>query len=210
MSRVSPTGRAVCCAPPASFGRIVSTIAGLALAVLVAGCGERAPLYAPLAAGINHGYTDHAIAPDKYTVTYDAPPYHSQAVSKKERDNEVQRRVQLAYDMALWRAAELASRNGYVAFVTSDRTNTIALDRHDFSDLPEHPQCYTPTAIGVTNCAPFTPPDYLEGFVIIHAHVTFTATFEESATPGSLNADDTVTKLKSQYPDSEMIDQDIE
>jgi hypothetical protein len=210
MSRVSSTGRSARFAPSKSPGRIVSTIAGLVLAGLVAGCGERAPLYAPLAAGIDHGYSERALAPDKYTVAYDAPPYHSQAVSKKERDSEVQRRVQLAYDLALWRAAELASRNGYAAFVTSGRTNTIALERHDFSDLPEHPQCYSPTAVRVIDCAPFTPPDYLEGYVVIRAHVTFTATFEASATPESLNADATIAKLKALYPDSEMIDQDIE
>ena len=201
MSRVSRTGRSA---------RLAISIVGLALAGLVAGCGERAPLYAPLAAGIDHGYSDRALAPDKYAVAYDAPPFHSQAVSKKGRDSEVQRRVQLAYDMALWRAAELASRNGYPAFVTSDRTNTIALERHDYSDLPEHPQCYSPSTVGIINCGPFTPPDYLDGYVIIRAHVALTAQFETSATPGSLNADDTIAKLKAQYPDTEMVDQDIE
>lgn len=215
MSRVLPTGsqsRAAAWRPlgPTASRRSAAPLAALALAGLLGACAPRAPLYAPLAAGVDHGYTDRAITLTQYHVAYDAPPLRSVAVTKAARDQEVQRRVSLAYDMALWRAAELASGNGYPAFTIADRTNTVALVRHDYYDQAERPICYTRYAVSVIDCAPFTAPDYLTGYVVIDADVAFTVAFEKSVGPGSIDAGQTIAKMKARYPDAAMVDQDVE
>lgn len=188
--------------------RLASTLTLIACTWLAAGCSERAPLYAPLEAGINHGYSDQQVGPTKYAVTYEAPPLHSNAVTETQRTAEEQQRIALAYDMAMWRAAELASENGFTAFTLSDRNNTVAIERHEYTVLPDHLHCYQTEAERLVDCAPFIPPDYATGYVVIRAHVSFTIELEKTPSAASFDAQQALGKLKARYPDAEMVDQE--
>lgn len=104
----------------------------VAAAVLIAagvlsGCAAtpRPPLYSPLETTGRFGYFTEDLGEDRVRVGYRAPIRRDRDLSRAERDREGERLVSLSYELALLRAAELASARGAPSFDVSGRENDV-------------------------------------------------------------------------------------
>ncbi len=84
---------------------------------LAAGCASQPPPIVPamaaLSANGDYGYSETALAPDLYTVTYVTPSLS--AHGDADQDYGLVGERQRTRDLALWRAAQLALEQGYPA-----------------------------------------------------------------------------------------------
>ncbi len=99
------------------FSRPSLLIAGIVLAVAGGGCASRPPPPVPAMAALSatgdYGYSETALAPDLYAVTYVSPSLS--AHGDPDQDYGLGGEKQRVHDLALWRAAELALEKGYPA-----------------------------------------------------------------------------------------------
>jgi len=112
---------------------LVATGIGL-LAVLAAGCTEtrRPPVAAMVPQSTNgvFGYSDKMLAPDLYEVTYVSPRLHATPASDDAHGLEGEK--QRVYEMALWRAAQLAQEKNYPAFEVQHESRDVDVTvRHE-------------------------------------------------------------------------------
>jgi hypothetical protein len=110
--------------------RLPRLLAAFALLLLVAGCatGPQYPLYSPLAVTGTFGFSEQRLSDTSYRTTYVTPrrtAYSPYAGSEPRRTAL----LTLANDMAMMRAAELASANGYETFRVTQRDNDANVDR---------------------------------------------------------------------------------
>lgn len=106
----------------------------LAAALIAGGCTPAPvyPLYTPLQVAGSFGYWEQRISGTRYRVTYSAPVRTTSAYGGERRNRDAEHQVGLAYDLALWRAADLALANGYPAFKVAQRSNDVQVDvRYD-------------------------------------------------------------------------------
>ena len=98
------------------------TLAAIIL-LAVAGCANKppplVPAMVPLSANGDYGYSETALAPDLYAVTFVSPSLsaHGDPAQGYGLDGEKNRVATLAH----WRAAQLAQEKGYAAFRVEDR-----------------------------------------------------------------------------------------
>src|SRR5258708_6288206 len=100
-------------------------LAIVALAWLAAGCARAPPRPAFVAYGTagTFGYSDTRIADDLYQVTY-VTPYIRTATDEAGRAAELAQQKQQAYELALWRAAQVAQKAGYPAMPGEEESNS--------------------------------------------------------------------------------------
>src|SRR5262245_52211280 len=87
------------------------------LAATLAGCATRQPPVAAMVAQSvtgDYGYSEKALAPDRYEVTFVSPQLR--ATRDPDQNHGLESERQRVYDLALWRAAQLAMEKGYLAF----------------------------------------------------------------------------------------------
>lgn len=102
---------------------------------LVAGCADKPPAHVaamvPLATTGEYGYSETMIGPDLYTVRFASPTLRAREDAARSHGLEGEK--QRAYDMALWRAAQLAQEAGRPAFQVQQESRdvdvTVSRDR---------------------------------------------------------------------------------
>ena len=176
-------------------------IVGLALVAALAGCqvGPRAPLMSPLEAGGDYGHSDRQLSERRYEVSYLGPSVRtSLAPANREEDAEVARG--LAYDLALWRAAELALENGFAAFAVEDSRADVDVevieDGPYFSRVDAIPT-YDFQGTGFHRIQPRIPR--LRS-AWLRARVTLTVVLHAAPSDDALDAAQTVERLKDKHP----------
>src|SRR5260221_5950709 len=94
-------------------GTTLRALAVVVLALLAAGCATPPPKPAFVAYGTagTFGYSDTKLSDDLYQVTY-VTPYIRTATDEAGRAAELAQQKQQAYELALWRAAQLAQKAG--------------------------------------------------------------------------------------------------
>src|SRR3546814_2691378 len=116
-------------------------------AVALAGSetGPRYPLYSSVQTTGSFGWFDEDLGRDRVRVGYRAPIERASAFSRAERRQEAARLVNLSYDLALLRAAEVAADSGAPSFDIDERENNV--------DLAVHPgYAPDPFQIGRASC----------------------------------------------------------
>ena len=105
-----------------------ATVALAALAALAA-CqtGPLLPLMSPLEAGGGFGHSERQLSEHRYEVAYLGPRVRTW-LERKKRAEDVERARNLVYDLALWRAAELATENEYAAFTVEDSRSDVEIE----------------------------------------------------------------------------------
>lgn len=94
---------------------------------LTAGCADkpqpRVAAMVPLGGNGDYGYSEKMIGPDLYMVRFTSPSLRANedAAGSHGLDGEKQR----AYDMALWRAAQLAQQSGKLAFEVQQENRDV-------------------------------------------------------------------------------------
>ena len=101
-------------------------IAGVILAVALAACASKAPpplvpAMVPISANGDYGYSESALAPDVYAVTFVSPSLS--AHGDPEQDYGLDGEKQRVAALARWRAAQLALEQGYPAFQVQSETS---------------------------------------------------------------------------------------
>jgi hypothetical protein len=99
-------------------------LAIVGLTMLTAGCAAPAPKTAFVAYGDagNFGYSDSRLGDNLYQVTY-VTPFLPTATDAAGRDAEIAQQKQQAYELALWRAAQLAQKGGFPALQIENHRN---------------------------------------------------------------------------------------
>ena len=101
-------------------------IAGVILAVALAACASKAPpplvpAMVPISANGDYGYSESALAPDVYAVTFVSPSLS--AHGDPEQDYGLDGEKKRVAALARWRAAQLALEQGYPAFQVQSETS---------------------------------------------------------------------------------------
>src|SRR5882724_4095693 len=112
----------------------------VALALLAGGCATPPPKAAFVAYGTagTFGYSDTRLGDDLYQVTY-VTPYIRTATDEAGRAAELAQQKQQAYELALWRAAQVAQKAGYPAMQVEKQSNDADVEvrsEPDFSPAP--------------------------------------------------------------------------
>jgi hypothetical protein len=118
-----------------------SLIAASLSALTLAACAS-APVPREAAGAYSEGYTERALSADRYLVSYrmDGADY------------------QRAYDLALWRAAQLSLEKGYPTFEVVDRdSDTDAGARATTSFTTQHGVAYQ-RSCGLVSCTTYATP----------------------------------------------------
>lgn len=113
--------------------RLRQVLAFSGMLCLAAACTTQQPkpLYTSLQAAGTYGHFEEQLADDRFRVGYDAPVETRYRGSRAERRREVDRKIALAYDMALLRAAEIAQARGHETFQISQRENDVRIEERD-------------------------------------------------------------------------------
>ncbi len=127
-------------------GRLIRNLVPAACAVMVAACATEAPrpLMTPWAAGSGFGYSERRLDGQRIEVRY-ATPFVRTALDPDKRGDRAKRLRGLAYELALWRTAQLAMSRKFPAFSIESRHGDVKVRSYD--DTPKaqrfglaHPQ----------------------------------------------------------------------
>ncbi len=165
---------------------------------LLAGCAPAPvyPLYTSVQVAGSFGYAEQRISDARYTVTYTAPVQRTDAYGGERREQDTDRQVALAYNLALWRAAELALAHGYPAFRVAERNNDIQVDvRYDayydpFPDFGRHHRY---------GHFPHGTPSYYPRYASLAAGVTLAVEFRRAGAGDTFDARATRERLRARY-----------
>lgn len=185
-------------------GRCGGSSLAVALGLLIGACQAvpQLPLLSPIAAGGNFGYSESPLGDDRYAVIYVAPERLSLAYPGGNQADASAVRT-LAFDMAIWRAAQLAQAHGFQGFRVADRRSDVNSypDPYDYYD--DEPLFGGPVGPGWGWGGPYgydfgafpaTPRNYLQ------ATVTIDIVLEHALQPGDYEAADAIRQLRRTYP----------
>ena len=176
------------------------TLALAAAAALLAACQSvpPRPLYQPLEAGAAFGYADRQIDDTHWEVTYAGPRYRA-SYSDSKRDAETGAARDQSYDLALWRAAQIALEHNRPSFA-------VVSERRDVDHSTEVSRRYSPFYYPYG----FRHPGYWGGYwpwyyddysVRSFGEATVTLTVDLEPDPGAkaIDAKETATRLEDEY-----------
>ena len=171
----------------------------LAAAIAVAACAPAAPvaLYSSLEVGGTFGYSEQQLSDTSYRVTYSAPVRTTYAYGGAQRKRETELRLTLAYDLALWRAAELALANGYKAFEVSKQDADVQVDIRDDYDFG--PVFYNRNLYRL-GYFPYRYSAYFDRYARLAAQVSIAVEFRDALSEDAFDAESTLKKLRAKYP----------
>lgn len=176
----------------------------LAAALVVHGCAPAPvyPLYTSHQVAGTFGYREQQVSDSRYLVTYDAPVLATSSYRDERRDRDTKSRVALAYDLALWRAAELTLANGFPAFIVAERNNDVQVTTgYDPYPYPYfhfgHRHRHYPYHYAYPYYDPYYDPFY--GYAYLAAGVTLAVEFRRAGAADTVDARATRERLRAQY-----------
>lgn len=174
----------------------VRSIGAILVLLAFASCAESppVPLYSPLSIGRYFGYTDQPVGPNALRVTYITLPVRVNSPSQVEAVRT--ERINLAYDLALWRAAELTLAAGFPAFAVTDRENDVNVHNYTYYSDNWDPWGCPYYYRGCFARPGYWPPDR---WIDVSARVSLTARFEPTNTPNNYNAQFVIDQARAKY-----------
>lgn len=164
----------------------------------LAGCAEGppVPLYSAQAVTRGFGYSEQPLSQSEVRVAYAAPAVRANSYAQIERQRLRDERINLAYDLALWRAAELALAAGYPAFSVADRQNDVNVHNYTYYDEYWDPWGCPYSYRSCFGRPMYWPPDR---WVDVAVRVSFVARFERENRPTNYNAQFVIDQAKARY-----------
>ena len=164
--------------------------------------GPTYPLYSSAQTTGSFGYYEESLGDHRMRVGYRAPIARAYSMSRAERRREAERLVNLAYDLALMRAAELTLSRGERYFSISDRENNMETNIEDqyaydpfFAPWPYYGYRYY-----YAPYVPFGPPVYRDRYTEVAVEVSFVADLRPAPGQDSFEAQETLERLRAKYP----------
>lgn len=111
------------------FARIFS-VAAAALLLSACGTAELRPLMTSWNAGVGFGYSEKRLDDDRIEVRY-VTPFIRTALDAKKHGDKADRLRELAYELGLWRAAQLAIDGKRATFAVESRKDEIDVESYD-------------------------------------------------------------------------------
>ncbi len=183
--------------------RTTTMLAAFAFVAVLAGCatGPRLPLMSPLDSGAGYGYGHRELTGGRFEVSYLGPSLRT-SLDKATRDAEAEAARELAYDLALWRAAELATQNGYPAFTVEDARSDLEVEIVD--EGPFFPQFGYFHGHRYYHSGFYSPHSYGGIFrtAWLQARATLTAAMHRAMRENAYDAAATAGRLKAKHPDA--------
>jgi hypothetical protein len=182
-------------------GRLFRRAAVLTAALLTLAACQSAPprpLYQPLETGAEFGYTERQIDDTHWEVTYAGPRYRS-SYGDSKRDAESNAARGLAYDLALWRAAQIALEQDKPSFaVVSERRD---VDRSTEVNRRYSPYPFYPYGFRHPGHWGYWPWWYDDYSVRTFGEATVTLTIDLEPDPGAqaIDAKETAARLEDEY-----------
>jgi hypothetical protein len=180
------------------------SIRGVALAIAflgVAACQSTPPrpLYQPLEAGAEFGYVERQIDPTRWEVTYAGPRYRA-SYSDSKRDAETESARDLAYDLALWRAAQIALEQNRPSFAVVSERRDVDHSTQINRRYPAYPY-YHPFGFRHPGFGGYWPWYYDDYTVRSYGEATVTLTVDLEPDPGAqvIDAKETAARLEDEY-----------
>jgi hypothetical protein len=186
------------------------------LAVAVEGCANQPPPARPamVARGTNgdFGYSETALAPNIYAVTYVTPSLA--APGDPANDYGLGGEKQRVYAFALWRAAQLAIEKGYPAFQVQNESRDVNVDVRPPPAPPPYLSAPLRSTLGPPcrwDCGnpvgywddPYFNPRYDEWYTRSHSSgrvvVSLTVKLLPALVDGAQNAAETAERLRQSY-----------
>ena len=171
-------------------------IGAVLIALVLAGCAQSppVPLYSPQAAAGYFGYSEQPVAQNAVRVTFVTPAVRLSSPSFVESVRA--ERTTIGYDLALWRAAELALAAGYPAFSVTDRQNDVDVNNYTYYSDSWDPWGCPYYYRGCFGRRGYGPPDR---WIDAAARVSFVARFEPTNTPNNYNAQFVIDQARAKY-----------
>ncbi len=197
--------------PPRPRAAAPAIVALVLVALAVAGCavGPGHPLYTPRAVAKSFGYAEERVARDRFRITYAAPVRRTFPHAGPRRQDDAAEQLALAYDMALWRASEVALANGYPGFVAGPRDNQVQVDvaydyyRDPFYDDPFYH--YGHRRHRLHRHYPYDPYYYggrYSRYALMAATTTVTVELRKVRVPEAIDAATTIRRMRRKYPEA--------
>jgi len=184
-------------------------LAGLALSALlagsVAGCasGPTYPLLTPVEVAHDFGFSDVRLPDGRYQVSYVAPSQRGFGYRYDQSPTERQGKT-LAYDMAIWRAAQIAEAQGFKGFAVADsKSNADIQQRSAFYDDPfggPWGPAWGPGPYWSWHRPPYGWGDYNPPETSVQVQVSLDVALSNDLKPGDYNAADAIQQLRQTYP----------
>ena len=190
---------------------LMRTFVVAALAVVLAACETtpRPPLMSPLTetGRAGYGYAERPIDSTTLEVTYVAP-YRRSSRFPVERDADAAAARAQAYDLMLWRAAQLAEAKGYPAFrVKQSRSNVdTQIEEYPYPDPWFGPPFFAPRFYRRPYHYypyPYYPYAGASTSAYVQARVSADVELVPSAQPGDYVAADVIAQARRTYPTAE-------
>jgi hypothetical protein len=198
--------------------RIVCLLLTASILLAVAGCAGRpvpppVPAMVALSANGDYGYSETALAPDLYAVTFVSPSLS--AHGDPEQDYGLDGEKQRVAALALWRAAQLALEQGYPAFRVENESRDADVHVEDPPAPPPYVSAPLRTTMSGTPCRwdcdrpigywgdPYFNPVYDEWYRRGHTSGRVTAKLTVKLLPatvaGAQDAAQTAERLRAAY-----------
>jgi hypothetical protein len=165
-------------------------------AAALAACAEgpRHPLFVARAdSPDSYGYSEESLAEDLYRVSYLGPEVRTRTIRPQWVERAAQKAEETAYDLALWRAAELSIQKGYPAFQVTEEfadLRSYILGRDYTAAISSSVLNVTPRNLGYYSATYFRPK------------MTLTVEMLQEPVGEALDAQETVERLKQKYVDA--------
>ncbi|GGF39175.1 hypothetical protein GCM10011611_51920 [Aliidongia dinghuensis] len=179
-----------------------------ALGLLLAACAAQPtyPLLTPVDVARSFGYSDIRLPDGRYEVSYVAPAQQGYGYRFDQSPTERMGKS-LAFDMAIWRAAQIAQAQGYRGFSVADtRSNSDIQQRAGYYDDPwDGPWGPGPWGPGPYwgwhrppygwGGAYYNPPE-----TSVQVEVKLAVALSNDLKPGDYDAADAIQQLRRTYP----------
>ncbi len=173
---------------------VPTTIRLATIITVLASCAPavKHPEMAALDVARLHGYEERALGGDRFEVSYKSREREA-SLDEKERQKEVRVIAAKAHDFALWRAAMVASRDGFPAFSVLDHRIDVDVTIDDERAYFAGAAC---SSFGF--CGGAYDPDYREAWVRVR--VVLTVRMHRAVAEGAHEPEETARRLKAFYP----------
>jgi len=182
----------------------VAALAGFGLLLSACATEPVYPLLTPVDIAHSFGYADSRLPDGRYEVSYVAPAQEGYGYRFDQGPTERQNKS-LAYDMAIWRAAQIAQSQGYRGFSVADtKSNSDIQQRAGFYDDPWGPGWGPGWGSGYWGWRrpPFGWNDYYYNppQTTVQVQVKLAVALSNDLKPGDYDAADAIQQLRRTYP----------
>ncbi len=174
----------------------------LVIAIGLSACatGPRPPLMSPLSPGGEYGYAEEALGGGRVQVIYVTPSLRS-AFAPAQREADAAALRALALDLATWRAAQRALKDGFPAFRIEDRQ--VDVEVTVYGEGPQFPDRYLGHPRGTYRVPSPTVMPWARS-TWVQARATLVVRLLRAPAEGALDARATVERMRRKRPEGRL------